>query len=294
MPNDTVFYGDCKLSTGNENSIYKMVFAKEELHLIFVKKGVLFLLIDNKTLILTSSYVFCFNGNENVTVVKGYNLEIIRLSFPPSVINSSFTIENIKNIPDFFTKTDLLDCYWLTSFIERTDSFLGQIEIGFENVSKINNLLFSIKKLSNDNCILNKEFLYRSILLELLIILRKKYLDINEVNTNIISLIGYSDILEDVIAYFHLYYGKKIKISNVTQKFNTNRTTLTKTFKSILGVSPIDYLNRIRISKAAFLLRESSMTVNQIMIETGFNNRNYFNKVFKKQMGCKPSECRRV
>jgi AraC-like DNA-binding protein len=269
-----------------------MVFAKEVLHLIFVKKGVLFILLEKKEIILTSSYVFCFNGNENVTVVNGYNVEILRLSFCPNAINSSFTIENIKNIPDFFSKTDLLDCYCLTPFIKRTDSFFGQIETGFEYADKINHLIINIMNLSNNNCILNKDFLYRSCLLELLLIIKSKYSDIDIIN-NSISRIDKPTILEDVIAYFHLYYGEKIKISNVTKKFNTNRTTLSKLFKNILGLSPVEYLNRIRISKANYLLRESSMTVNQIMIETGFNNRNYFNKVFKKHMGCKPSEYRR-
>lgn len=291
MFTDIVSYGECEVSTESEKSIYKMVLNKEKLHLIFIKKGVLFILVDNKKLILTSSYVFCFNGNENVKVVNRYNAELTRLSFPPNIINSSFTIENIKNIPEHFSKTDLLDCYWLTPFIERTHTFFGQIEFGFKNADKINALLQNIMKL-NVCYAENKEFLYRSYLLELLLVLRNQYSDMSVINTNNISKVDNSDIIENVIAYFHSDYGEKIRISKITQKFNTNRTTLSKVFKNILGVSPIEYLNRVRISKAAFLLIESGMTVNQIMIEAGFNNRNYFNKVFKEQMGCKPSEFR--
>ncbi|WP_024832809.1 AraC family transcriptional regulator [Ruminiclostridium josui] len=289
MQDGTVWFD---LDIYNTISTFDMVFSRDKLHLLFIKKGVLYVNINDKKLILTAVSIFCFNGHENFVIQNKCNVEVTILSFSPNVINSSFTVENIHNIPSNFSKTDRLDCLCLQPFIHRTGQYIGQIEVGLKQVDKINFLLKKIMDISENSYIFNKDFIYRSAILELLLIINQHS---NKVilYDNTIQNTDNSSIIEDIVGYLHTFYTQNITIATITRNFNTNRTTLSKKFKEKLGVTPIDYLNRIRISKAALLLQESNMPINQIMIKVGFNNRNYFNKVFKKQTGLRPGEFRR-
>jgi YesN/AraC family two-component response regulator len=50
-------------------------------------------------------------------------------------------------------------------------------------------------------------------------------------------------------------------------------------------MTPVQYLTKIRIQKAAELLRSTSSSVTDIADEVGYANANYFNKVFRKAVG---------
>ena len=55
-----------------------------------------------------------------------------------------------------------------------------------------------------------------------------------------------------------------------------------------------EYLNRIRVRKAAGLLKNSSRSIHEIALQVGYTDSFYFSKVFKKIMGMSPREFRRL
>ena len=59
-----------------------------------------------------------------------------------------------------------------------------------------------------------------------------------------------------------------------------------------MGVSFIDYVNKLRIEKAIKLLTETEMNVNEIAYEVGINSPNYFSILFKKITKYSPNEYR--
>lgn len=63
-------------------------------------------------------------------------------------------------------------------------------------------------------------------------------------------------------------------------------------FKSETKQTVNQYLTAYRIQKAKQLLQDSRYRVVDIMLRVGFNNANYFSKVFRKLEGCTPSEYR--
>lgn len=66
-------------------------------------------------------------------------------------------------------------------------------------------------------------------------------------------------------------------------------------FQQAVGLSPIEYLNRYRISKAKELLLEySDLGIKAITFEVGFENPSYFIKIFRKNEGMTPLEFRKM
>ena len=64
-------------------------------------------------------------------------------------------------------------------------------------------------------------------------------------------------------------------------------------FKKETGRSIIDFLIEERISESKKLLAEDSIPLATISELVGFDDYNYFSRVFKKRAGCTPSEYRK-
>lgn len=62
--------------------------------------------------------------------------------------------------------------------------------------------------------------------------------------------------------------------------------------RRILGVTPSDYVNRVRLAHAAFQLRMTARPVTEIALDSGYENLGYFFHTFKKEYGCSPRHFR--
>ena len=87
-------------------------------------------------------------------------------------------------------------------------------------------------------------------------------------------------------------YFEEININELADNFHISVSALIRSFKSLFGLSPVQYLNRRRIGEAQTLLIDTDKSVTDISFEVGFNNRTYFNKVFFKIMGMTPKKYR--
>ena len=67
-----------------------------------------------------------------------------------------------------------------------------------------------------------------------------------------------------------------------------NSTYFTKLFKSTLGITPLQYINRSRVEKSKYLLEHTQFSVGEISDEVGFEDELYFSRVFKKFTGIPP------
>ncbi|MEO0871202.1 MAG: helix-turn-helix domain-containing protein [Pseudomonadota bacterium] len=65
-----------------------------------------------------------------------------------------------------------------------------------------------------------------------------------------------------------------------------------RTCKEVLGLTPTDYVNRIRIDHAARLLRTEDASIEAIASRCGFENTSYFYRLFARSMGETPKRYR--
>jgi len=93
---------------------------------------------------------------------------------------------------------------------------------------------------------------------------------------------GVVALVED---YLRLNYFESITIQMLSERFNIGRTQLSVKFKKMCGATIVEYVNRLRIEKALKLLKNSNNTGAQIAEAVGFQDYNYFARVFKKVTG---------
>ncbi len=69
-----------------------------------------------------------------------------------------------------------------------------------------------------------------------------------------------------------------------------SRSVLYRKMQKLINQSPHEFVNSIRLIKAAKLLSQKKMKVSEVAYEVGFNDPLYFSKCFKKQFGKAPSD----
>jgi len=94
----------------------------------------------------------------------------------------------------------------------------------------------------------------------------------------------------DVLSFIEKNYKEEITIKQLTKIAGMSESTLMRYFRKIMNRSPIDYIIRVRINKAAELLKSGNMRVTEAAYECGFSDGNYFSRQFKKILGRSPRE----
>lgn len=61
-----------------------------------------------------------------------------------------------------------------------------------------------------------------------------------------------------------------------------------KCFKEAVGLSPVEYVNRLRITKACAYLQNTDMNIGEVAWHVGIDDTNYFSRLFKHYMGFSP------
>lgn len=244
--------------------------------------------VNNRKIPFISPVVFCINEKEHI-VIKNIQKKIKVIYFHPSIINCELNFENIRKLPENASLTLLQDTYINKFFINRNEEFIGKINIGPLTVKKFSSLCDSFNNESNLQFREHWPCRSRSYIMELLFLCEKIYTNDNNVEkiSNEID-----DDINSVLIYLYNNYSKRITISELTKKFNINRTTLSKKFNEFVGESIITYLNKLRVNMASVMLRDTKLPVNEIMERVGFLDSAHFLRTFKGYMKMTPTEYR--
>ncbi|NQX44312.1 AraC family transcriptional regulator [Paenibacillus tritici] len=97
--------------------------------------------------------------------------------------------------------------------------------------------------------------------------------------------------IDQAIRWITLQYHQQISIDHIASSLGYHRVHLSKAFKQRTGLSPKQFLLKIRMDKARELLG-SPLTIEQVASSVGFNDALYFSKQFRKHSGMPPSEYR--
>ncbi|WP_094550655.1 response regulator transcription factor [Petroclostridium xylanilyticum] len=96
-----------------------------------------------------------------------------------------------------------------------------------------------------------------------------------------------TDIIK-AIEYIESHYSEDISLKDISDYVNISPNYFSMVFKKETGVSFSNYLLNVRLEKSKELLRKGNIRIYEIAYSVGFNNDQYFNRVFKDKYGITP------
>lgn len=127
---------------------------------------------------------------------------------------------------------------------------------------------------------------------ELLFLLDMITKDINELLNNQQNKLN-DHRINKIIEYISNHYAEQLSLKQVADKFHFNYYYLSSYFSTHSKEGFSEYLNKIRVDKAAELLRNEEIPVSEISFMVGYSDHSYFCKVFKKLKKLTPSKFRK-
>ncbi|MGN0178499.1 MAG: AraC family transcriptional regulator [Monoglobaceae bacterium] len=94
--------------------------------------------------------------------------------------------------------------------------------------------------------------------------------------------------VNDVIQYINRNYMSKLTLDMLAEKSGYSTSYFKKKFTESTGISPMKYLNNIRLERAKDMLKAGLFSVGEVSEACGFDNIYYFSNTFKKHFGVSP------
>jgi AraC family transcriptional regulator len=97
-------------------------------------------------------------------------------------------------------------------------------------------------------------------------------------------------ILRRVIEYLEHNFTGTISLEDMAKQAGVSKFHFVRIFKASTGLTPMAYLERMRLRESEALLRRSELSLSQVARASGFTSRRYFSRRFTRVLGHSPSE----
>ena len=94
--------------------------------------------------------------------------------------------------------------------------------------------------------------------------------------------------LQKMLSYIYENYARTVTLADIAGAANISRSEAGRCFQSYMGCSPVEALIQYRLQTAQRLLRETTLTLQEISFACGFHSVNYFSRQFRGRYGYSP------
>ena len=125
-----------------------------------------------------------------------------------------------------------------------------------------------------------------------------QYFDVRIWNNELISSDTTSmgsglDLAEVIYRYVQLNYRHKLSAKDIASEFHVNASYASRRFSQRYQITITEHISRVRTERAKMLLQETEAPIGNIALNVGFDDINYFSRVFKKITSISPLEYRK-
>ncbi|GAB3807432.1 helix-turn-helix domain-containing protein [Virgibacillus kimchii] len=100
--------------------------------------------------------------------------------------------------------------------------------------------------------------------------------------------------IHNMIQYIHEHYNEELTLERLANLMHLDQSYVSRSFKEVVGMTFIEYLQYYRIEQAKKKLQSTSLSITEIAENVGYSNLTYFSRVFKKTTGYIPSQYKKT
>jgi YesN/AraC family two-component response regulator len=100
-------------------------------------------------------------------------------------------------------------------------------------------------------------------------------------------------MIREAVTYIRFNIDQPLSLNRLADTLGVHPSYLSRAFKKALGMTLIDYINKLRIEEAKYVLDHSNKSIAEAALSVGYNDPNYFSKVFHKLEHVTPHEYRK-
>jgi transcriptional regulator GlxA family with amidase domain len=95
-----------------------------------------------------------------------------------------------------------------------------------------------------------------------------------------------------IVDYLQRHLGEPVSIPELAGRVNLSESRLRALFRQQTGMSPVRYLQAVRLRRACLLLERTFLSVKEVMALVGYNDPSHFARDFRRYYGAAPSDVR--
>ncbi|MBP5414778.1 MAG: helix-turn-helix transcriptional regulator [Lachnospiraceae bacterium] len=267
----------------NDETTYKIVV---------VEKGTLSLKMDGRDYVAKAPALILLSNKDKADFKIMEKIRVDIVFFNPTAVRDEFSFERI-DAHDFDNKfgTIIYQDYVMILPFTKAEIIKPVIPISLNSLERVKNIIGSLDAQLKGQ----KDGFWpcrsRSFLMELLYFINYSYVivsagDDQEKNTE--TSVSFSEIVE----YLNEHIGDSINLERLTKEFLINRNKLNDIFMKESSMTCMNYLLKLRLDLAKVLLSTTQIPIGEVSARVGFDDQNYFAKVFKKHEGMSPKAFR--
>lgn len=226
-----------------------------------------------------------FEYHPGETVILPAN-ETIIIDFPEATTDNptqciAFSVDEtyIRSTLQYFNE------YYNSEYTDKNNWRLQFNRYHFNNDTDLTDLINKLVRICSSTD-LSRDIYADLSMKELLIrILQSQHLQLiaDEKDTN-----SNNSRLHFVLHYINEHLTENISVDTLCRKAYLSRNVFFKWFKDQFGITPLQYINRERLKLAKQLLADRNNSVGQVSTLCGFNDTNYFIRLFRSAEGVTP------
>lgn len=98
--------------------------------------------------------------------------------------------------------------------------------------------------------------------------------------------------VKQMLHFIERHHAEELTLREIAESASLSESACLRSFRKLLGTTPIQYVRQYRIEKAAELLTSTQLKMGEVGAECGFSDGSYFTKSFREQKNCTPREYR--
>lgn len=185
----------------------------------------------------------------------------------------------------FSNQIDLCQTKYLAPLSENLILFKNLIRDNLDIISCVETIIYEYNSQE-----IGYELAIKSSLYSLMVLLMRNCVDRFVTPKQLTHKINTAKRFREIFDYIENNYSREISSSDLAEIAHVSTYYFCRIFKQITGQTPTEYITELRIRKSIDLLKADTLSITQIAMQCGFNDINYFSRVFKRRYGISPSK----